>query len=93
MTALLKCEVTRGPRNGYKTIGVASIEGYSEYMSIEDRFLVPQGETFLLPVQLIGQNKVRHIYLVQLPVEADSGANRVWVSDEIVVDTPDQVHA
>jgi hypothetical protein len=91
--ALLNCEATEGPRDGYKTIGVASIEGHNEYFSIEDRFLVHRGNDWLLPVQLIGRDRRYETVLVQLPVEADSGANRVWVKTDMLKDALDEVPA
>jgi hypothetical protein len=91
--ALLTCEVTEGPRPGYKTVGVASIEGYTEYLSIEERFLVLRGNDYLLPVRLIGRDPRHHTALIQLPVEADSGANRVWVKREMLTEAPDEVPA
>lgn len=91
--ALLTCEVTEGPRPGYKTIGIASIEGRTEYLAIEDRFLVPRNGSYLLPVRLIGRDRRYQTALVQLPVEADSGANRVWVKGDMLTDAPDEVPA
>lgn len=90
---LLKCEVTEGPRPGYKAIGVASIEGRNEYFSIEERCLVRQGNEYLLPVWLIGRDPRYQTALVQLPVEADSGANRVWVKGDSLTVAPDEVPA
>ena len=89
--ALLVCEVTEGPRPGYRTIGVASIEGRTEYLAIEDRFLVPRNNSYLLPVRLIGRDRRYQTALVQLPVEADSGANRVWVKGNMLIDALDEV--
>ena len=91
--ALLACEATEGPRPGYKTIGVASVEGHLEYLSIEERFLVRRDEGYLLPVRLIGRDPRHNTALIQLPVEADSGANRVWVKRESVTEAPDEVTA
>jgi hypothetical protein len=86
MMTLLKCEVTEGPREGYKAVGVASAEGFTEYFSIEERFLVNDGGTYRLPVRVIGNDKKNKTYLIQLPVEADSGANRVWVTEDALSD-------
>jgi hypothetical protein len=90
---LIPCEVTEGPRPGFKAIGVDSIEGHTEYLTIEERFLVRRGGNYLLPVRLIGRDRRYNTALVQLPVEADSGANRVWVRGEIVAEAPDEVPA
>jgi hypothetical protein len=91
--ALVSCEVTEGPRQGFKTIGVVSIEGHTEYMAIGERFLVRSNDTWLLPVQIIGRDRRYDTALVQLPVEADSGANRVWVKYTLLRETPDEVPA
>lgn len=91
--ALVRCEVTEGPRGGFKTVGVPSIEGHTEYLTIEERFLVRRDNAYLLPVRLIGRDRRFDTVLVQLPVEADSGANRVWVKGNIVAEAPDEVPA
>mgnify|MGYP000092791580 CR=1 FL=1 len=79
---LLQCDVLDGPRQGFKAIGIASIEGFTEYLTIEDRFLVDQDGEFFLPVRLVGKDNQHKTALIQLPVEADSGANRVWVWEQ-----------
>jgi hypothetical protein len=91
--ALLKCELKEGPREGFKSVGVPSIEGHTEYFVIEERFLVRRGNDLLLPVRLIGRDRQHKTALVQLPREADSGANRVWVKNDQLKDAPDEVTA
>ncbi len=89
--ALVKCEVSEGPRPGFKAVGVRSIEGHVEYLAIEERFLAQRGGEYLLPVRLVGRDRRYNTALVQLPLEADSGANRVWVKSEQLADAPDEV--
>ncbi len=90
----LHCEISDGPRQGFKTVGIESVEGYNEYLSIEERFLAKRCDEMRLPVSVIGQDRKQGIVLIQLPVEADSGANRVWVRKESVQDgVPDEVMA
>src|SRR5689334_14896514 len=91
--ALISCEVTEGPRPGFKAVGVASIEGHTEYLTIEERFLVRRGEDYLLPVDLVGRDRRHGTALVQLPFEADSGANRVWVKGQNLTEAADEVPA
>lgn len=91
--ALVKCEVTEGPRAGFKSVGVQSVEGFTEYLAIEERFLVDNDGDLLLPVRLIARDLKHKTALVQLPVEADSGANRVWVFGNIVSNAPDEIPA
>ncbi len=89
----IKCKVTDGPRAGFKEVSVPSVEGHDEYFTIEDRFLVVREGDYLLPVRLIARDPQNKTALVQLPVEADSGANRVWVSSAILSNAPDEVAA
>ncbi len=89
--ALMRCEIAEGPRAGFKTIAVPSIEGHKEYLAIEERFLVRRGEELLLPVRLIGRDRRYDTALIQLPLEADSGANRVWVRGDLLSEARDEV--
>lgn len=86
---LIRCTVTEGPRSGFKAIEVPSAEGYGEHFSIEVRFLKQEGDEFLLPVRVVGWDSVQKLSLIQLPVEADSGANRMWINDAIIHNVPD----
>ncbi len=83
--ALVKCEATEGPRPGYKAVGVVSVEGHTEWLAIEDRFISWRDEKPYLPVAVVGKDSRYKTVLVQLPLEADSGARRVWVRAADVV--------
>lgn len=82
---LVRCEVTEGPRDGFKSVGLQSAEGHFEYLVVEDRFLAFRDDHYYLPVVVVGRDARHETVLVQLPFEADSGANRVWVRQEQVV--------
>ena len=84
---LTPTELSDGARPGWKTVGVASVEGHTEYLSIEERFLVPRPEGPMLAVRLVARDPVQKTSLVQLPTEADSGANRVWVWNDALIDS------
>lgn len=88
---LVRCEAEEGPRPGYTAVGVLSVEGHREYLAIEDRFLVKRNGEVYLPVGLIGRDPRHKTFLVQLPLEADSGANRVWVAPDQFLEQPDEV--
>ena len=88
---LIQCEVTEGPRVGFKAIGIESIEGHTEHLAIEEKFLVPKDDAYLLFVSLVGRDRRNKMVLIQLPVEADSGANRVWVSEQALSPAADEV--
>jgi hypothetical protein len=56
---------------------------------VEEGFVIRErGRTFL-PVGLIGVDDARKVALIELPHEADSGANRVWVPlDDVRIQEP-----
>jgi hypothetical protein len=91
--ALVRCEVLEGPRPGFKGIGVPSIEGHQESLAIEEQFLAKRNGAYLLPVFVVGLDRQHGTALVQLPVEADSGARRVWVRKDDLITEQDEVPA
>ena len=56
-----------------RSAGVDSIEGYTEFLAIEEHFLLKEGPEFLLPISIVGKDFCSGSILVQLPLEADSG--------------------
>ena len=89
------CEVVRekpGPLE--KTIAVRSIQGHREFLEVPAAFLHHEAGKSYLPVGLVGRDLRQNLALVELPFEADSGANRVWVVASSVLDAdPKQVSA
>jgi hypothetical protein len=90
---LVRCQVSEGPRPGFKAVGIPSVEGHTEYLTIEERFLVKRNGDYLLPVGVVGTDRRHGTTLIQLPLEADSGANRVWVRSETIASEPNEVPA
>ena len=91
--ALLRCETSKGPREGFTGVGVPSADGFKEHLTIEDKFLVHRHGSTYLAVAVVGRDLKRNRALVQLPYEADSGANRVWVRSDQVEYEEDEVPA
>ena len=90
---LVRCQISEGPRPGFKEVGVTSVEGHNEFLAVEERFLARRNGDILLPVEVVGRDPRHGTTLVQLPFEADSGANRVWVRSDDVVAEPDEALA
>ncbi|HYT94152.1 MAG TPA: hypothetical protein VEL76_35880 [Gemmataceae bacterium] len=91
--ALLRCTLSEGPRPGFTTVGIPSIEGRYEYLTIEDNFLAKRGNDRFLPVFIVGRDPRYDTALVELPDEADSGAQRVWVRWADLIPKPGEVPA
>jgi len=77
--AQVLCEVSEGLRDSEATVKLATYENRSEYLPVDRGLLSEEGGKYYLAVGLIHVNMDRRIALVSLPVEADSGAHRVWV--------------
>jgi hypothetical protein len=83
----VECEVVRkkpGPREC--TVAIRTLQGHREFLEVPESYVRPwQGKTYLA-VALVGRDASRSVALVELPFEADSGANRVWVSVDSFLD-------
>ena len=93
MVNYVHCQTSDGPRPGFLSVGVDSVEGYTEFLAIEERFLWSNGKDWYLPVAVVGKDSTHKTTLVELPLEADSGAKRVWVHDDAVTANPHEVLA
>jgi hypothetical protein len=83
--AYVKCQVSEGLRPSEATVGVSGLDGSTAYLRVERYFLEQFGSDCYLPVGVVYQGKDEGgPILIELPHEADSGANRVWVAAENV---------
>jgi hypothetical protein len=77
--AQVLCEVSEGLRAAEATVKLMTYENRTEYLPVDRGLLSQENGHHFLAVGLIHVNKEKHAALVSLPVEADSGAHRVWV--------------
>lgn len=63
------------------TVAVPTIRGRNEYLTVPASFVRTIGRRHYLPIAFVQRDREKNA-LVQLPCEADSGANRVWVAAE-----------
>jgi hypothetical protein len=76
----VECEVTSGLRESEVTVSVEGIDGAKAFLRVEGDFVYrPNGQAYL-PVGLIHVDRQAGKALIELPHEADSGANRLWVA-------------
>jgi len=82
------CTVDDGLRPSEVTVEVQSRGGRSEFLRVDRDFVKQVGERHFLPVGLIAKNRVENqeVALIELPHEADSGANRLWVAGSALQD-------
>jgi hypothetical protein len=77
--AQLLCEVGPGLRAAEATVKVRDYEGRPEFLPTDRHLLARVNGHHFLPVRVIIHDEGRRAALVELPVEADSGAHRIWV--------------
>ena len=74
------CQVSDGLRTAEATVRLTSYDGRPEFLPVDRGLLSREGNNDYLSVGLIHISGEKQAALVSLPVEADSGAHRVWVN-------------
>lgn len=83
--ASMICEVMDvSSQEPFKTVAVTTAPtdkgiGNKEFLQVPRSFIQKRGKVFWFPVIPVEIDTGRDAVLIQLPFEADSGANRVWV--------------
>lgn len=77
--AQVVCEESPGLRETERTVAVKDVHGRRHYLRVEVGFLAREGGGSFLPVGVVGIDDAKKMALVELPHEADSGINRLWV--------------
>jgi hypothetical protein len=80
----LECEVKRPGAlgNGHIIAEFTDHAGQREQVAVEEAFLVRRAGRTFLPVWFISQDPASRLVQVELPQEAASGVNRIWVQPE-----------
>jgi hypothetical protein len=73
------CQTSKGLRESEVTVAVQDVRGNHQFLRVENGFLTNEGGRHYLPVGLVGVDPGKGMALIELPHEADSGANRLWV--------------
>jgi len=75
----VECEVTPSSLFDTEVVGVPDETGNHHYLRVARGVVNRQDDKTYLPVGIVEVDAPRRRALVQLPYEADSGANRLWV--------------
>jgi hypothetical protein len=73
------CEVTPGIGGISTSVGVRDINNVPTYLEVEKDFVAKREGKDYLPVGVVYRDKERGVALIEFPVEAASGAHRIWV--------------
>lgn len=68
-----------GLRDSEASVGVRDVNGRTANLRCERDYLRIEGESQYLPIGIVGQHPQTKLVLIELPWEADNGANRLWV--------------
>jgi hypothetical protein len=77
--AQVLCEVSEGLRNAEATVKLVGFDGRPEFLPVDRGLLSEEGNRHFLSIPIIHINQEKKAALIALPVEADSGAHRIWV--------------
>lgn len=80
MLALVPCEVYY-PKVGTVSVsvGVRDTANQPTYLEIQHDFVAHRHGKTYLPIGVVYRDKEKGVALIEFPVEADSGAHRIWV--------------
>jgi hypothetical protein len=77
--ALLECKVTEGLRKAEATVEIRDFHDRKHFLPVDRDFLRAEGGKNYLPVSVMQIDQKSKAALIGLPLEADSGAHRIWV--------------
>ena len=79
MMALVLCEVY--PRSGMvaDSVAVRDTDHVQTFLEIQRDFVAHRHGKTYLPIGVVYRDKEKGVALIEFPVEADSGAHRIWV--------------
>ena len=63
-----------------------ALHGRRHFLQIEKDLLVPRNGNSYLPVGFVHRDAPTGAFLIELPHEAETGVNRLWISAEKVLD-------
>jgi hypothetical protein len=80
--AQVRCEVSDGLRPAEATVAVVDVHDRRQFLRVERDFLTAVAGQWFLPVGVAHDDRHQPWVLIELPHEADSGVNRLWVRRE-----------
>ena len=81
--AKIRCKgLTEGLRSSEVVASFVDIHNRTHYIRVERDFLDHEGGVSFLPVGIVHVDPKTKAVLIELPHEAETGANRLWVLPE-----------
>jgi hypothetical protein len=76
----VRCEISDGLRPTEATVAVADVKDRRQFLRVERDFLTAVEGQWFLPIGVVHDDRHSPWVLIELPHEADSGINRLWVA-------------
>jgi hypothetical protein len=86
MIKILCEQVSPGLREADAILTFLDVQGRRHFLQIEKDLLVQRNGHSYLPVGFVYRDVRTRAFLIELPHEAETGVNRLWVSAEKVLD-------
>jgi hypothetical protein len=79
--SLVLCEVGPGLREEEASVAVRDVNGRAQRLRVDKDFVVTRDHEQYLPIGVVATHPdaAKKAVLIELPHEADSGVNRLWV--------------
>lgn len=91
--AQVRCDnVSEGLRASEAVVSFRDFKGRRHFIRVERDFLSEEGVETFLPVGIVHVDLSTKLVLVELPHEAETGANRLWVEQK-QLDKPVEAYA
>ena len=84
--AYVLCNITDGLRPSEVTVEVPDVDGRSEFLRVHRDFVKWINDSWRLPIGIVYHDREKNLYLIELPHEADSGTNRLWVASANILE-------
>lgn len=90
--ARLRCDrITEGLRASEAVAVFTDAQGRRHYLRVERDFLWFESGIYLLPVGIVHADPISKCVLIELPQEAETGVNRLWVQPQQLDETAEVV--
>lgn len=84
----LQCTIGLGLRDSEVQLTMRDITERPQRLRCERDFVIVEGGKHYLPVGVVGRHPTEEKILIEFPHEADSGANRMFVSPDQLLEAP-----
>lgn len=85
--SLVLCDVRPGAGKVAVSVAVRDIHNVRTFLEIQHDYVTRRQNETYLPIGVVYKDRDKGIALIEFPVEADSGAHRIWVPMSSLLDT------